>query len=228
MIALTLAKPAPRLARTRPTARLLGHETVVSVCGQILINIVFLIGGVVLLFNEPWFVCHEFDGRLADMRRWWELSDNFEAEVTGLIGTFQIMHAAAIFSIGSTYRFGFWRNWVFVGIYGIVIGILSFILLADPNALGCLFHVNCGTARAISKLNMESGTSYSTGIWGIPNEYHSFSGHNIMPSSFRWRLWGLVMGNLLALFVFQWVGVLTVGRQLAKRIWPLKRLVYRT
>ncbi|KAJ3414429.1 hypothetical protein HDV05_006610 [Chytridiales sp. JEL 0842] len=226
--ALTMAKPAARLARTRPTARLLGHETIISVTGQILINILFLIFGVVMLFNEPWFVCREFDGRLADMRRWWELADNYEAEVTGLIGTFQIMHAAAVFSIGSTYRFGFWRNWQFLTVYALVISLLSSILLADPNFLGCLFRVNCGTAKAIGTLNMVSGTSYSTSIWFMPTEYFSFSGHNVMPFSFRIKLWVFVMGNLAALVLFQWGGVLNYGRAVAKRMFPLKRLAYRT
>jgi cation-transporting ATPase 13A3/4/5 len=206
----------------------LGHETIVSVCGQIVINIVFLIGGVVMLFNESWFVCHEFDGRLADMRRWWELADNYEATVTGLIGTFQIMHAAAVFSIGSTYRFGSWRNWQFVGIYSLVIGFLSFLTLSDPNAVGCVFRINCGTSRAIERLNSLEGTNYATSIWGIPTEYHSFSGHNVMPFGFRVKLLILVMVNLLVLVLFQWGGVLTFGRRIAKRMWPLKRLVYRT
>ncbi|KAI8608125.1 hypothetical protein BC830DRAFT_1072366, partial [Chytriomyces sp. MP71] len=39
--ALTQAVPAKRLARTRPTARLLGPETVISVVGMIVINIIF-------------------------------------------------------------------------------------------------------------------------------------------------------------------------------------------
>ncbi|KAI9349302.1 hypothetical protein DFJ73DRAFT_789982 [Zopfochytrium polystomum] len=230
--ALTLAKPAERLARTRPTARLLGPETIISVVGQILINIVFIVIGVAILFANRYrggfLFCNEFDGRLVDVRRWWELADNFEGEVTGLLGTFQIVHAAFAFNIGSTYRAGWYRNVVFLGIYAAIVGVLSFVTLADPNTLGCLFHVNCGTSAALERLNAESGTSYSTSFLGVPTVYHSFAGHNVMPAWFRWRLWILAMANLTALVLFQAVGVLGWGRTIAKKMFPLKRLEYRT
>ncbi|KAJ3115397.1 hypothetical protein HDU96_000702 [Phlyctochytrium bullatum] len=225
--ALTMARPAPRLARTRPTARLLGPETIISVCGQIFINILFLIFAVVMLFNQDWFRCNEFDGRLADVRRWWELGDNFEGSVTGIIGTFQIIHAAAVFNIGRTYRQGFFRNWKFVVVWAIIVFILSFITLADPNGLSCLFHVNCGTSAALEALNRERGTSYQTSFLGIPDTYHAFAGHNVMPMNFRLSLLALSAGNLLALVLFQWLVVLGPVRQWAKRKWPLQRLAYR-
>jgi hypothetical protein len=61
--ALTQALPALRLAKTRPTARLLGPETCISVIGVIFINLIFLIIAVVLLFgyrNGGFFQCNEF------------------------------------------------------------------------------------------------------------------------------------------------------------------------
>ncbi|KAI8850979.1 hypothetical protein BC829DRAFT_441868 [Chytridium lagenaria] len=118
--ALTMARPARRLAVTRPTARLLGPETMISVIGQIFINVVFQIASVVLLFNQDWFRCNEFDG-----------------EMTGLLGTLQIVFAAAVFNIGSTYRRGFFRNWIFVLVWTIIIGLLSYVLLADPKYPWC-------------------------------------------------------------------------------------------
>jgi hypothetical protein len=62
--ALTMGKPAKTLAPTRPTARLLGPETLASVIGQIIINLTFMIIAVGLLFGQSFFVCNEFDGRL--------------------------------------------------------------------------------------------------------------------------------------------------------------------
>ncbi|KAJ3214485.1 hypothetical protein HDU67_001617 [Dinochytrium kinnereticum] len=225
--ALTMARPALRLATTRPTARLLGPETMVSVIGQIFIDVVFQIAVVVMLFNQDWFRCHEFDGRKVDVRRWWELGDNYEGEVTGLLGTLQIVFAAAVFNIGSTYRRGFFRNWIFVLIWMGIIGLLSYVVLADPNSVGCLFHVNCGTPEAIAGLNREWGTAFSTSFAGIPAVYHAFSGHNVMPWAFRWRFWGLAAGNFVAIMLFEWIVVLGPGRKFARRVWPLKRIEFR-
>jgi hypothetical protein len=78
---------------------------------------------------------------IADVRQWWTLSDNYESSVTGIISTFQIIHAAAAFNIGSTYRKGFFRNTSFIVMYAILFTFLSVVLLADPNSLGCLFRI---------------------------------------------------------------------------------------
>ncbi|KAI8842943.1 hypothetical protein BC829DRAFT_401448 [Chytridium lagenaria] len=184
-----------RLAKSRPTARLLGPETIIGVVGQIFINIVFLVVSVVVLFRQDWYRCNEFDGRKVD------------GSVTGILGTFQIIFAAAVFNIGRTYRRGFFRNWIFVLVWLVIVILLSFITLADPNGLSCLFHVNCGTPEAIEALNRERGTT--------------FGGHNIMPMSFRITLLLIAGGNLAALVLFQWLGW-------AKKRFPLKRLMYRT
>ncbi|KAJ3227168.1 hypothetical protein HK099_003131 [Clydaea vesicula] len=134
--ALTMSKPAKTLKSTRPTARLLGVETFSSVFGQIFISLIFMVAITVILFQESWFRCNEFDGTTANIRRWWELSDNFESSVTGLLATFQIVNSAATFNIGNTYRLGFFRNLTFIFLYSNVFGFLSYITLADPNSLG--------------------------------------------------------------------------------------------
>ncbi|KAJ3245128.1 hypothetical protein HDU78_009855 [Chytriomyces hyalinus] len=230
--ALTQAVPAKRLARTRPTARLLGPETVISVVGMIFINCIFGIVAVVMLYGERttngnWFSCQEFDGAYYDIRRWWELADNFEGAVTGILIVFQIVHAAAVFGIGRVYRSGFFKNVIFMSIYGSILVLLSVLTLSDPNALTCAFHINCGTSAAITRLNQATGTKYATNFWGQPTEYYTFSGHNILPMQFRLRLWGLAMGNLIVLIAFQWGVVLTFGRAIAKRQWPQTRLLYK-
>ncbi|KAJ3042002.1 hypothetical protein HDV00_008293 [Rhizophlyctis rosea] len=219
--ALTMARPALRLSPLRPTARLLGAETIISVVGQIIINLIFVIVLVVVLFQQEFFRCHEFDGNKAEPARWWELADNYEGETTGILAVFQIFHAAACFNVGNKFRRGFFRNYVFVLTYSALFVILSYILLAPPNALGCLFHVNCGTSEALA------GANYGVPV-NAPSEYFSSQGHNVMPSGFRWVVWGICVLNLVCLMVFEGVGVLGIGRRWAARRWPLKKEVFRS
>ena len=81
--ALTCALPAEKLAKTRPTARLLGKnskqltlisiptgfETILSVLGQIIINVLVLCIAVVILFQQSFFVCREFESKYVDLRK---------------------------------------------------------------------------------------------------------------------------------------------------------------
>ncbi|KAI9334837.1 hypothetical protein DFJ73DRAFT_799020 [Zopfochytrium polystomum] len=224
---LTQAQPAPgRLSRSRPTARLLGPETIASVCLLLAVDLGFLIFAVAMLYanNGPggFLFCNEFDGRTADVRRWWELADNFEGEVTGLLSAFQIVGAALAWSLGSPHRASVLRNWRFLLVFAVVFGILTLLTLAGPNSFSCLFRINCGTAAALQSLG------YPSDFPGVPSVYHGFAGHNVMPVSFRFKLWFLACANIGFGVVAQGVGVLGWGRAWAKRTWPLKRLVYRT
>ncbi|KAJ3127047.1 hypothetical protein HK098_006844 [Nowakowskiella sp. JEL0407] len=214
--ALTMALPAMKLSKDRPTARLLGYETVLSVVGQIFIDVIFQICAIVMLFNQSWFRCNEFDDRGYDVRRWWELADNYEASVSGILGTFQIVHAAAAFSLGSKFRRGVLRNWIFLCSYGAIFVILSFIILAEPNTVGCWFRINCGSPETLDKFGYRS-------LFGAPEEYYNPRGHNVMPVSFRWQLWALCVGNLIVLIVFQALVILGPVRTWAMKRWPLKR-----
>eukprot|EP00842_Homolaphlyctis_polyrhiza_P003028 jgi/Hompol1/3726/HPOL_003341-RA len=218
--ALTMARPSRRLADSRPTARLLGPETIMSVVGQIVINIVFVIIAVVLLFGQRFFRCNEFDGNSADMRRWWELADNFEGEVTGLMATFQILHSAAAFNLGSKYRNGFLANRSFLIVYGVVFTIVSLVLLGFPNRIGCLFHVNCGTRDALQSLGYNIAFT-------PPAEYFSPAGHNVMPFSFRLTLWVLTVLNLFAVLAWETFVILGPMRKWARGRWPVKRSTLR-
>ncbi|KAJ1558117.1 hypothetical protein HK405_014383, partial [Cladochytrium tenue] len=227
--ALTQARPpaSGRLSRARPTARLLGPETVASVVLQILVNVSFLVGGVVLLFqnkySDGFLFCSEFDGRQADVRRWWELADNYEGEVTGLLGAFQVVNAAFVANLsGARHRGAWFRNYALLGVWAAAFALLSLVLLTGPNPLTCAFRVNCGTAAALSRLG------YDAGFAGVPDAYFSYAGHNVMPTWFRWRVWVLAVANLAAGCLVQSVGVLGFGRTLAKRWFPQKRLIYRT
>ncbi|RKO87271.1 hypothetical protein BDK51DRAFT_38512 [Blyttiomyces helicus] len=130
-----------------------------------------------------------------------------------------ILNAAYAFSLGRTFRRGALTNIPFLTTFTLLFTFLSFLLLADPNPISCLFRVNCGTKEALAALG------YST--IAAPIEYHSALGHNVLPRDFRWKVWALAVANLGALVGFEACGVLGVVREWARRKWPAEKVVYR-
>ncbi|KAJ2995705.1 hypothetical protein HDV02_000543 [Globomyces sp. JEL0801] len=218
--ALTMAKPALKLIPFRPTARLIGFETVLSVLGQIFINSCFILAMVALLYNQSFYRCHEFDGSQADLRKWWELADNYEGAILGVLTMFQILHSSCVFNLGNKYRQGFWKNRIFILAYATGCALLSGLVLSDPNALTCLFHINCGTEESL--INLGYVVNFIT-----PSEYFNNIGHNVIPVQFRWVILVFAFFNLLALLFWEKVVILGPVRQFAKIIangkWQVKK-----
>ncbi|KAL1923032.1 uncharacterized protein VTP21DRAFT_9408 [Calcarisporiella thermophila] len=204
--AVTQARPAKRLAPKRPTARLLGVETLTSTIGQVIINWVFLIGAMGLLYSQEWFRCHEFDSSRVDASKWWLLGDNYETAVLAYTTLFQFVNSALVFNFGYVYRQTWWRNYILVGIAVIYFVIISYMLLADPNPLGCLMRLNCGSTDALTRLG-----------YGVPwfsiEKYNSNDENNILPRDFRFKLWGLCIANMISAIMFELVVVLGPIRQ---------------
>lgn len=197
-----------------------GFETILSVLGQIFINLLVLCVAVIVLFQQPFFVCREFDSRYVDLRKWWEMADNYEGAMIGILTCFQIMHAACAFNLGSKYRQGFFKNKTFLMVYAAMFTLLSCVLLLDPNPLGCIFHMNCGTSNVLSQLGYNVW-------WSTPSIYYSSIGHNVFPMYFRLIIWLITILNLVAVMI--WEGVFVLGpfrswaRQWANGRWQVRK-----
>lgn len=74
--AVSQSRAADELAAQRPTAQLLGPQVMASAIGVVAINWLFVIGAFVMLFQQPWFRCNEFDSNAVDISKWWLLADN--------------------------------------------------------------------------------------------------------------------------------------------------------
>lgn len=219
--AITMARPAQSLAKTRPTARLLGFETVFSVFGQVIINLIFLLLTVAILCKQAFYVCHQFDSTFVDLRKWWELADNYEGSISGIMTTFQILHASCALSLGSKYRAGFWKNRYYLAIYFFTITVFTLTIISGPNPLGCAFRINCGTRDALESLG------YTNISFSLPETYHNSSGHNVMPVYFRWIVVLLAYLNLAAIALWEGQVILGPGRQWFKKFangrWQVKK-----
>ncbi|KAJ2691744.1 hypothetical protein H4218_006442 [Coemansia sp. IMI 209128] len=93
----------------------------------------------------------------------------------------------------------------------------SYMLLADPNRVGCAFRLNCGTASVIESLG------YKKPNWSI-EPYNSHLGHNIIPLASRYKLWGYCLGNMVAANLWQLFVVNGPVRNMLRNKKPLERL----
>ncbi|KAI7902768.1 uncharacterized protein BX663DRAFT_552164 [Cokeromyces recurvatus] len=215
--AVSQSKAASNLSPHRPTARLLGPQALASGMGLVAINWIFLISAFVMLYKQDWFLCNEFDSRAVDLSKWMLLADNYEGEVLGIVCLYQFINNAAVFNFGYKFRQSFWRNYTLVCLWLLYLAIASYWTLADPNRFGCMFRFNCGTREVLEQIGYEPPTTFIT-------PYNTPLGHNVMPREFRWKLWGLVIGNMITALTYERIVVLgPVHTYLAKRF-PLKRL----
>ncbi|KAI9277868.1 hypothetical protein BY458DRAFT_532460 [Sporodiniella umbellata] len=215
--AVSQSKAASKLAPQRPTAQLLGPQTLASCIGLVAINWVFLSCAYVLLFKQEWFRCNEFDARAVDMSKWMLLSDNFEGEILGFVCLFQFINSAAVFNFGYKFRQSFYRNYTLVVLWLLYLTIASYWLLADPNQFGCIFRFNCGTPQVLEKLGYLAPSTSIT-------PYNTPLGHNVMPKDFRWKLWGLIIGNAVTALAYERFVVLGFVHNFLARVFPVNRL----
>lgn len=129
--AVTQAGAAKKLSHHRPTARILGPEVLSSVLGQMFINVWFLIGAIIWLYQrDDFFRCNEWDARATDGSKWWLLGDSFEADVVTFLALFQFVNAALIFNYGYIFRKHWYRNYFLVFVWSLFVAIVSYWELA--------------------------------------------------------------------------------------------------
>ncbi|GAN01913.1 P-type ATPase (P-ATPase) Superfamily [Mucor ambiguus] len=216
--AVTQAGAAKRLSQHRPTARILGPEVLLSVLGQLWINVWFLIGAFIWLYTrDDFFRCREWDARATDASKWWLLGDSFEADVLTFMALFQFVNCAMAFNYGYIFRQRWYRNYFLMVVWAVFISIVSYWELADPNRFGCLMRLNCGNPDVLVSLGYERPSYYI-------EPYNNPLGHNVLPKPFRYQLWAYSIGNMLVVHVWERFVILGPVRQWTRRRYPLKRL----
>jgi cation-transporting ATPase 13A3/4/5 len=141
-LAITQAQPAAKLGPSRPTAKPLGLYTLASLFGVIFINFWFIVGSVVWLFQQDWFICNEFDSTSINTAQWWLIGDNYESQMISLVIMFQFFNSGAVVNFGSQFRRSWWRNYMLVFVWCCFFVHVSFLILADPNPYSCIVSIN--------------------------------------------------------------------------------------
>ncbi|OMJ12100.1 putative cation-transporting ATPase [Smittium culicis] len=189
-LSISLSKPISKLSPTRPTAKLLGAQTLASALGQIIINWLYMIVLFIILYKQSWFKCHEFDSSTVDFKKWWLLGDNYESEILGLVIMIQFANCGLIYNFGYKFRQRWYKNYVLLAVYTGFISIFSYIMLSTPNRLGCMFRMNCGDPDVLESLGYKKPNFYI-------EPYNIPQGHNVIPKNFRLFLWIFCMSNIL-------------------------------
>ncbi|KAG0829246.1 hypothetical protein G6F19_007837 [Rhizopus arrhizus] len=216
--AVTQAGAARSLSVHRPTARILGPEVLLSVLGQLWINMWFLVGAFVWLYTkDDFFRCHEWDARAIDSSKWWLLGDSFEADILTFTALYQFINSAFIFNYGYIFRQRWYRNYFLIFVWILFIAIVSYWELADPNSFGCLMRVNCGNPDVLVSLGYPRPDFYI-------EPYNNPLGHNVLPRYFRYQLWAYSICNMVAVNIWERFFILGPIRQWLRRQYPLKKL----
>ncbi|PVU99319.1 hypothetical protein BB559_000814 [Furculomyces boomerangus] len=210
-IAVSLSWPEKKLSKYRPTARILGPQTLASSIGQVAINWIFMTSTFAWLFKQSWFRCHEFDSSQSDLAKWWLLGDNYEGEIAGLIVLFQFVNVGFIYNFGYMFRKRWYRNYILVALWATFIVLTSYIELADPNWLGCALRINCGDPNVLVELGYKK-PNYYIEPYNIP------IGHNVLQRKDRFILWGFSLLNMAIGIAWELIVVIgPVGQYVAKK-----------
>ncbi|KAJ2049209.1 hypothetical protein GGI08_005794 [Coemansia sp. S2] len=208
---------AKRLDKYRPTSRILGPQMLASVGGVVMINWVFSTMAYVWLFQQEWFRCNEHATAEVDVKKWWLLGDNYEASILSFVSTFQFINNGFVFNYGYLYRARWYKNYAMLLVWGFLMAFISYMLLADPNQVGCAFRLNCGTPSVLESLGYKKPT------WTI-EAYNNPQGHNVIPTGSRYKLWGYCLGNMAATNFWQLFVVNGPVRNFLRKRKPLDRL----
>jgi cation-transporting ATPase 13A3/4/5 len=143
---LPLSKAAKKLSPKRPTASVLGPQTLSSACGVLAINFLFLVFALLLLWNQDWFQCRMWGSK--DVSNVTVVGDNYEASLIFLVTGYQYISSAAAFNFGYTYRAGWLKNYVFVFFF-LVWTAFQFTATMTATKFSCIWRVNCDNDNAV-------------------------------------------------------------------------------
>ncbi|KAJ2827433.1 hypothetical protein IWW50_001891, partial [Coemansia erecta] len=217
MLSISLSGPAKRLAPSRPTSRILGPQMLASVGGTVILNWIFSVMSYVWLFQQDWFRCNEQSASEVNLNKWWLLGDNYEASILSFVCAFQLINNGFLVNYGYLHRASWYKNYALLVVWGFLMAFMSYMLLADPNRVGCAFRLNCGTPSALEKLG------YKTPTWYI-EPYINLLQHNVLPRAARYKLWGYCLGNMVTTNLWQVFVVNGPVRRLLQKKKPLRRL----
>ena len=210
---LPLAKAAKNLSKLRPTASVLGPNTMLSYCGTLAINFVFLVIALAALFAQDWFQCRKWDSN--DVSNVTTIGDNYETSVIFIVSGYQYISSAAAFNFGYSFRQNWFRNYFFVLLFLLFTG-MQFGMTLTAGNFSCIWRVNCDNDHAVRIVTDP-----------IPMAINNIFSTTVMPVAFRWLLVVLMVANLVIICVWNFfiVNKVRIERKGTKNENHLQRFV---
>lgn len=204
---LPYAEVADKLAPNRPTSSILGPKTLSSVLGVLLINFLFLVLALGVLFQQDWYQCRKWgEGTsIADVTA---IGDNYEATVVFLVSGYQYITSGMAFNFGYKDRAGWIYNWRFI-FFIVAWTVVHFTIILYPSTLSCFFRVNC------ENKNVLRGAT-SDDLVPIQNAWN----HTVMPLHFREILLVIVIMNGVTLCLYEYFIVNGFVAEYVKTFFP--------
>eukprot|EP00056_Hartaetosiga_gracilis_P011058 m.165477 g.165477 ORF g.165477 m.165477 type:complete len:259 (-) comp13438_c0_seq8:2282-3058(-) len=140
--------PSEVLGRHRPPGSLMTAFVIVSIVGQIVIQVVFQLGALFYTTYQPWF---EYNHHRNEIK-------SYENTIVFLVANFQYLWAAIAFSVSKSYRRPIYTNSIFVLNIVVLLALSAIILFIQRGFLGKVFEL-----EVIPTHN----TSYIVGVCGF-------------------------------------------------------------
>jgi len=208
---LPFAAPAKKLSNERPTSSVLGTYTLASAFGVLIINFCFLCIALGALWAQPWFQCRKWTS--IDVSNATLIGDNYESSVIWLVSGFQYVGSAMAFNFGFKHRAPWLFNWRFAYLC-LSYCIIHLVVAMVPSDLSCFFRVNCDD-------NHLQRFATNSELIPIQNNWHT----TIMPVEFRRVIVGIIIGNTVAVMMWEYFVVHGwVGAQFRKRYPRMKHI----
>ncbi|CAB9522557.1 Probable cation-transporting ATPase 13A4 [Seminavis robusta] len=201
---LPLARAAKSLAKTRPTASILGLQTVMSVFFMITFHFIFTVIALAVLFQQDWFQCRQWVP--TDLLNALVIGDNYETQVIFLVTGAQYISSAIALNFGYEFRAGWFRNYVFVLLVIACCFIHTYIIFV-PSKLSCFWRVNCVNE------NVVGGVTGGFAVIPIQNSFNT----TMMPDDFQWKIYVIIAANTVAVSAFEYFGINGIRRYFAAK-----------
>jgi hypothetical protein len=210
---LPLAKAATKLSTLRPTASILGPNTMWSACGTLTINFVFLVIALAALFAQDWFQCRKWGS--TDVSNVLTIGDNYESSVIFIVSGYQYIASAAAFNFGYSFRQNWFRNYVFVFLF-LLFTSMHFGMTLSAGNFSCIWTVNCDNDHVVRSITSS-----------VPRPINNAFSTTVMPVEFRKLLVGLMVTNLIIICAWNYfiVNGVCMGRVFGKIMMYRKRVI---
>jgi magnesium-transporting ATPase (P-type) len=197
---LPLSNAARKLPRTRPTASILGLQTVSSVVGMIFFNLIFTFMALGMLSRQPWYECRKWVP--TDLLNALVIGDNYESEVIFLVTGAQYLSTGIALNFGYEFRRSWLHNYHFVACITIFFLIHTWINFV-PSKLSCFFRVNCENENAVR------GVTGGGEVIPIQNAFNT----TLMPEGFDFKIFAIIVFNTVIVSCYEYYVVNGIRRQ---------------